>query len=114
MTAAIKSSMRKVASYRVNRMAYSLPGWSPATLTLALRGPLGDLGVMVETWPDEVEGWGFRVFDKEAPIDWNALEEIVHRTVVKIVYDKAVEDVEWYRQQQQTKAQNGHVGQYGR
>jgi len=66
--------------YIVTGDANDLVGWSPETLTEALKGPLGEMGIEVVCKPNQFGGIAYEPEDENSPEDW-VVKTIVERVV---------------------------------
>lgn len=72
--------MRTIGTYTVTGDARSLEGWTVETLAEALRGPLGEIGIEVETAPTTFGGPGLVLADED-PLLRERIQQIVEETV---------------------------------
>lgn len=73
--------MQQIGTYTVTRDANSLEGWTGELLAVALRGPLGALGIEVEYYSNAVGGEGLTLAD-EGPATREQVQRIVEEVVV--------------------------------
>lgn len=74
-------NMQTIGRYTVTGDANSLEGWTGELLAVALRGPLGALGIEVEYYPNVSGGEGLTLAD-EGPATREQVQRIVEEVVV--------------------------------
>lgn len=72
--------MQKIGTYTVTRDSNSLDGWTSDLLAVALRAPLGQLGIEVEHYPNVVGGEGLTLADED-PLLREQVQQITERVV---------------------------------